>query len=174
VRPPPVGQEGVLEPADQRARRRPHERRQREEGHGRLHVVAREEVADGAARHGEEGGPGKPLEEARDDDGLDVLRDSRGYEEYEKGKEGNEVDGPAAVELGERRPKRAEGDAEDEGGQADGRDEARRGERVSHGGVGRGVDSRGVCAGGGVNQGLFVLAVGMGLTRRNRQSKRCL
>lgn len=57
---------------------RPREGCYGEQGHGMVHLFWHEQVADSAARDAQECTACQALKEARDDDGLDILRHSAG------------------------------------------------------------------------------------------------
>ena len=116
---PPPPRKATNNTPQQRPRRRSHKRRHRKHRHRRLHLVPSKQVAHRPAANREEGRARQALEEAHDDHGLDVLRQGRGDEKDDECEEGAQVDGTAAVELGEGRPEGAHGYAEDEGGEAD-------------------------------------------------------
>lgn len=143
MRPPPV-RIGVDKPSNQRSHGRTNKRRTREDRHRSLHLVSREHVTHCTARDGQEGTPCQTLEEAGDNHGLYVVCHGRRDEPDEEEGKGGEVDGAAAVELGQRAPEGAQCYAEHESGQPQRRDDARVAELLIHLGVGRRVDGAGI------------------------------
>src|SRR3569833_816306 len=140
--PAPVGVR-IDEAADERADGGADEGRDGEDGHGPVHPSRGEQVADRAARHGQEAAAEEALEEASVDHGLDVpclgRRDSPDEEEGQR----TEVDGSSAIEFAQRRPERPHGDAQDEGRQSQRRHQRRAAKLGVHLLVGDCVDGTG-------------------------------
>lgn len=106
-----------------------------------------EQVADGAARDGEERAAREAAKEAGDDNGGNVLAKRLGKDEEEEDGPGDEVDGAAAVELAHGAEQHGpKGDAQHKRRQAEDGDDARVAEFGFHLFVGGGIDGGEVCS----------------------------